>query len=107
MEETGRSWGYYENKAKKYTVVRNKKYVYKIWWYPNGVLQSTGRYLSNGNTDGSVIFYHSNGKKSQEGHYKNNKTIGWYKFYNEQGLLTEKHFYDKNGVVTKTYRIAP
>jgi antitoxin component YwqK of YwqJK toxin-antitoxin module len=61
-------------------------------YFKTGELWSKGSYL-NGRNNGPTTAYYKSGKVKYEGMYKNGRKSGVWKFFNEQGELTETKNY--------------
>lgn len=67
-----------------------------IWklYTEKGVQQSVTEY-KKGEKDGITIVRHPNGAIYYSGEYENDEPVGVWKFYNDQGQLIERKFYDE------------
>ena len=67
-----------------------------LWqsFYENGIKWSESYYV-NGKRDGHSITFFPNGKVRYIGEYKNDKQIGEWEFYDEEGKLTSQENYGK------------
>ncbi|MBS1637781.1 MAG: hypothetical protein JST26_17835 [Bacteroidetes bacterium] len=67
--------GHYENNHKT-----------GLWkeYYCSGAIKNQLMFV-NGKVDGPAVMYHENGRKSEEGTWKNNRWIGHYIQYNDKG----------------------
>lgn len=78
------------------------KYVY---YYPNGKKKEEGIQIYNPETkitsyDGLVTNWREDGSKESEQTYKNGKSDGYYAWYHENGIMSEKGIY-VNGKITE------
>ncbi|MCQ4035479.1 toxin-antitoxin system YwqK family antitoxin [Kaistella montana] len=89
-------------------------------YYPNGNVEQTGNYDSEGKSIGEWKFYHENGKLQTTAYYNSNgKPFGEWKFYHANGKLdgilnytsptevTETLFYENGNVYSETHLWLP
>ena len=62
-----------------------------LTFYRDGNVWSKGTYI-NGYREGYGVSYHPNGNKSSEGYYKHDRPVGPWKYWSEDGTLTEHDF---------------
>jgi len=67
----------------------NKKVAYWKFYHPNGAKAEQGHY-KDGKREKYWHFYHPNKKPSKAGHYKQDKMVAWWLFYNKNGVLNHK-----------------
>lgn len=58
-----------------------------------GEYTATGKYCYKSPKHGKTIYFYENGKKYLEGYFKNNKRVGIWYFYHEDGTLDKKKDY--------------
>jgi len=66
--------------------------IYKKYYYPSEKILYIG-YRKKGEIHGNFVNYHENGKKAIEGSLKRGYYTGTWKYYNDQGILTEEKVY--------------
>lgn len=74
-----------------------------ITYVPHGkylILDEFGNVMVNGNfdrgkADGYWVKYYKSGTKAEEGQYKEDKKVGKWKFYDENGNLINENIFDK------------
>ena len=62
-----------------------------LTFYRDGKVWSKGTYI-NGYREGYGVSYHPNGNKSSEGYYKHDRPVGHWKYWTEDGHVTEHDF---------------
>lgn len=67
--------------------------------------QEANRTDDKGRRQGLWMDFYPNGQKRYEGQFKNNKCVGEFKYYDEQGRLKATNTFDKSGekALNKTY----
>lgn len=69
--------------------MEQKKVNYWTFYHPNGKKSEQGHY-KNGKREKYWHFYQTTGKKAKEGHYDKGKMVKWWLFYDHQGRVNHK-----------------
>lgn len=97
-DENGRYTEWYEGREQIKIQGRKDKEGRKdgIWKYftERGV-EKTITVYSHGKKDGHIVVRHPNGTIHYSGEYEMDKPVGVWKFYNDEGQLVERKFYDE------------
>jgi len=79
------------------------KTAYAKWFFPNGKLQSTGKYVGEEKRDSVWVFYDEDGKMLSKEVYKDGKKDGAYIVYLPEGGVAEQKNY-KNDVLEGPFK---
>lgn len=124
----GFQWEYYDNGALKshFRKINNQLHGECSFYHPNGALQSAGKFINgykygnweeydeNGNKLSSIDYdcgkkngyeerYYKNFGTALKGRNKNGKPVGKFKEYYEDGKISKRYNYDKNGLLDGEY----
>jgi TonB family protein len=97
-KKTPKESAYYYRK-----IVKKAKEEYLVQdYYPNKIPQMTGTFTSKRckNKEGKFTYYHENGKKLSEGVFHNNKPVGEWSGWHDNGLIESKRKYNEVGLAT-------
>ena len=91
----GQYYEYHESGALKIEGIQNEKGNRQGLWisyYENGTKWSESYYV-DGKRDGHSLTFYPNGQVRYIGEYKNDEQVGSWKFYDEEGELTNEENY--------------
>lgn len=86
------------------TVHMNGKEVKMKHWYQDGDVIAIGNEDSEGNNEGSWVFYNPSGFKSAEGQFIKGKKSGRWTYYHYNGHVKSIETFDDKGVLTGEYK---
>ena len=94
-QRTGKWEGWYEDSKKAYLGFYSEDLKTGLWegWNKNGNLSYRG-FFKDGIKDSSWIYWYENGNVSDSGKYSQNNMVGYWKFYNTEGILVEEKNFD-------------
>ena len=72
------------------------------FYYPNGQVQTVGKFDDEGNRNGKWNYYFDNGQLNQIAYYANGKKDGFWKVYNEKGDVIIEQEWDNGNMVVDT-----
>lgn len=73
-------------------------------YFPNGQLKGKITLSANGKMDGPISYYYEDGRIEVSGQAKQQKPIGVWKRYNENGSLRETDYYSNDGQLIRSER---
>lgn len=85
-----------EQKAEEGKYKDNKKTDLWVEYYCNANMKNKLTFL-NGKPDGYAQMFHENGKISEEGNWKNNRWVGNYKLYYDNGQIQHEFIFSPTG----------
>lgn len=85
-----------EQKAEEGKFKENRKTGEWVEYFCSGIPKSKVTFV-NGRPDGYAITYHDNGKVSEEGIWKNNRWVGNYKMFYENGNVQHDFVFNEGG----------
>lgn len=86
----------YDNVSDSTTVT---VYNYTRAWYKNGKIKEEVCFVDSNGT--KKKYFYENGQLEKEGYFLNNKKNGIWIFYNEDGILSRKEFWDSGMLMSR------